>query len=262
MLVSTLYTVVLWVHSYVRWLIVAAAGALMLATALGWRSGKAFSLSHERLQRALLGLADTQFLLGLGLFLWLSPLAKAFFSAPALGMKTSALRFFGMEHAVGMLVAIGVLHVAHRRSHSAATASLRHRRACLGTLAFLLLALVSIPWPGNAHGRPLFRTASVAAATPPSTAVRSCPPAYEARCAACHGDRGRGDGMVGRYLKPPARNFAEPGFLTARTDADLGAVIREGGASRGLSATMPAHRDLTERDLTDLVACVRSLGQP
>lgn len=255
-----LFTIVLFCHSYLRWFIIVAALALIAATAVGWRNGATFSRRHARLQGALLGLVDTQFLLGLALFLWLSPIAKAFFSAPGLGMKVSALRFFGMEHPVGMLLAIGVLHVAHRRSRSAPTASLRHRRACLGSLAFLLLAGVSIPWPGSAHGRPLLRTPRGASAAAPSSPAETCPPVYRARCAACHGEQGRGDGMVGRYLKPPARNFADAGFLRTRSDADLATVIRQGGVARGLSAAMPAHGDLPERDILGLVACVRQLG--
>jgi cytochrome c553 len=254
------YTIVLFCHSYLRWFIIGAALALIAATAVGWRNEAAFSRRHERLQGALLGLADTQFLLGLALFLWLSPIAKAFFSAPGLGMKVSALRFFGMEHPVGMLLAIGVLHVGHRRSRSAPTAPLRHRRACLAAIAFLLLAGVSIPWPGSAHGRPLLRTPSGTSAAAPTRPSETCPPVYRARCAACHGEEGRGDGMVGRYLKPPARNFGEPGFLRERSDADLATVIRQGGVARGLSAAMPAHGDLSEQDILDLVACVRQLG--
>ena len=76
-----LFTIVLLCHSYLRWFIVVAALGLMVATAVGWRQGATFSRRHERLQGALLGFADTQFLLGLALFLWLSPIAKAFFSA-------------------------------------------------------------------------------------------------------------------------------------------------------------------------------------
>ncbi|HET9930023.1 MAG TPA: cytochrome c [Polyangiaceae bacterium] len=256
-----LYKTFLWTHSYLRWLIVIATAILIVATARGWRRGSKFSTPHERLQRAVLGLVDTQFLLGLALFLWLSPISKGFFTAPAIGMKDSALRFFGMEHPLGMLLAIGVLHGMHRRSRLAPSDAVRHRRACLGAVSFLVLAVASIPWPGTAHGRPLFRRPEAASGAAPSAVEPSCPSTYGARCAACHGDRGRGDGMVGRYLKPPARNFAEPGFLQARSRAGIRAVIRDGGAAHGLSAAMPAHVDLSEQEVDALVACVQSLGQ-
>lgn len=255
-----LYTIILWIHSYLRWAIVLAALALIALTGSGTRTARAWSRRDERLHTALLGLVDLQFLLGLMLFLWLSPISRAFFAAPKLGMHDSALRFFGMEHAVGMLVAVAVLHIGRKRSKNAASDLLRQRRAFLSTLLFLVLAVVSIPWPGSAHGRPLLRTASSATQPTASAVTLSCPSSYAARCASCHGEHGRGDGPAGQYLKPKARNFAEPGFLEARSDAQLLAVIREGGAAHGLSAAMPAH-DLAEAELNELVACVRGLGQ-
>ena len=35
---------------------------------------------------------------------------------------------------------------------------------------------------------------------------------YDTRCAFCHGVEGRGDGPAGAALKPPATNFAAPGY--------------------------------------------------
>lgn len=253
-----LYTVVLWVHSYLRWAIIACALGLIALTAAGWGGGRTFTARHERLHRVLVGLVDSQFLLGLVLFVWLSPISRAFFAAPKLGMKDSALRFFGMEHALGMLVAVAVLHITRSRSRKAPTDGLRHRRACLGALGFVLLAAVSIPWPGSAHGRPLFRTTHGPVEQPARAAELACPATYRARCASCHGDNGRGDGPAGQYLKPPARDFADPAFQSKASDAQISAVIREGGVAHGLSATMPSHADLSDADLAELTACVRS----
>lgn len=253
-----LYSIVLWAHSYLRWFIIAGALAFIALTLVSWRRGGAFTAPHERLHRTLVGLVDTQFLLGLALFVWLSPISRAFFAAPKLGMKDSALRFFGMEHALGMLIAVAVLHMTRSWSRKAPTDMLRHRRACLGAVGFVLLAALSIPWPGSAHGRPLFRTAQRTVEQPARAAELACPVTYRARCASCHGHRGRGDGPAGQFMKPPARDFADPEFQRATSDARISAVIREGGFAHGLSATMPAHPDLSDADLAELTACIRS----
>jgi hypothetical protein len=257
-----LYSIILWLHSYLRWAIVLMALVMIAVTFAALRSGRAWSKSDEARHKALLGMVDLQFLLGVLLFVWLSPISRAFFAAPKAGMHDPALRFFGMEHAVGMLIALAVLHIGRKRSQAAASDLLRHRRACLSTLLFLVLAAVSIPWPGSAHGRPLFRGPRGASdANDAGMAHVQCPPTYAARCASCHGERGHGDGIAGQYLKPKARDFADPEFQEKRSDAQILAVIREGGAAHGLSAAMPAHSDLSESELGLLVTCVRGLGQ-
>ena len=35
---------------------------------------------------------------------------------------------------------------------------------------------------------------------------------YQASCAVCHGDGGAGDGITGKYLNPPPRNFSKDPF--------------------------------------------------
>ncbi|MGC4088795.1 MAG: cytochrome c [Polyangiaceae bacterium] len=240
-----LHTVVLWVHSYLRWAILLLGVFFAIGTGLGWRGARPFTARSERVQRALLGLVDLQFLLGLTLFLWLSPISHAFFAEPRAGMRDSLLRFFGIEHALGMLLAIGVLHAGRRRSKRAANDALRQRAAFLSTVGFLVLACLSIPWPGSRHGRPLLRTpvAEAEGSLAVAGSAVACAPLFASRCASCHGPSGRGDGVVGQYMQPAPRDFSQPAFQGDRSDAQIAAVIREGGLRHGLSATMPAHAD-------------------
>ena len=65
---------------------------------------------------ALLGTLDLQFLLGLVLYVLLSPFPRAFLSDMAAGMKSAPVRFFGMEHALGMLLGVGLAHVGRKRA--------------------------------------------------------------------------------------------------------------------------------------------------
>jgi mono/diheme cytochrome c family protein len=79
-------------------------------------------------------------------------------------------------------------------------------------------------------------------------------------CATCHGDEGHGDGFNAYNLDPKPRDLADPAFQAKRSDSDLLAVIRSGGAVAGLSTGMPPWgHTLNERQLHDLVDYVRTL---
>lgn len=86
------------------------------------------------------------------------------------------------------------------------------------------------------------------------------PALYRERCSHCHGASGRGDGPMGRSLDPPSRDFAIPAWQATTSDDRIRLVIRKGGEALGLSSRMPAHPDLSERDLDDLVSFIREVG--
>jgi hypothetical protein len=153
----TLYSLALFTHSLLRWLIVLLGLVVCLRSFAAWRRGRAWLPLDERLHVALVGSVDAQFLLGLVLYGLLSPLSRAFWTATAAAMKDPLLRFYGLEHVVMALLGVAVLHVGRKRSMRAGTTTLRHRRVWTFTLAALLIIAAAIPWPGLAYGRPLFR---------------------------------------------------------------------------------------------------------
>lgn len=77
---------------------------------------------------------------------------------------------------------------------------------------------------------------------------------FAANCASCHGDKGKGDGAAARTLLP------RPFNLTAvhSTPERLSEVLSN-GVQR---ASMPAWRDLPERDLRSLITFVTSIETP
>lgn len=64
--------------------------------------------------------------------------------------------------------------------------------------------------------------------------------AFAMVCSTCHGPAGHGDGPGSAALNPKPANFGDAAFWADRTDAELIKAIREGGASVGKSALMPA----------------------
>ncbi len=93
---------------------------------------------------------------------------------------------------------------------------------------------------------------------------------YEGKgaCTTCHGNKGEGDGPAAAALNPKPANFAKGDFRLDTdgdgkpgTDMDLANVIRQGAGKYGGNPAMPAHADLSEAEVADLIAYVRSLKQ-
>jgi high-affinity iron transporter len=117
------------------------------------------------------------------------------------------------------------------------------------TASWTLVALLAV-----------FALASACYHLAPRRAEARAPRVYAERCATCHGAAGRGDGLAGRSLEPPPRDYADRGWQASISDDEIGATIRRGGAATGRSAAMPAHPDLSDAELRDLVAYIRSVG--
>lgn len=85
---------------------------------------------------------------------------------------------------------------------------------------------------------------------------------YVSICAYCHGENGDGFGLNASNLAVPPRNHTDAAYMNSRTDEQLVAVIKYGGASQGKSALMPPWGGrLNEREISALVAYVRALSR-
>ncbi len=83
---------------------------------------------------------------------------------------------------------------------------------------------------------------------------------YGVRCVICHGAEGAGDGPVAGALPDKPSNWTVGGGkLRSLGDQQLFEVIVKGGRAFGLSVAMPAHPDLSEADVWNVVAYVRGL---
>lgn len=86
---------------------------------------------------------------------------------------------------------------------------------------------------------------------------------FENTCAICHGPAGLGDGPASANLNPKPRNYSDKAWQTSVTDADLRAIILQGGAGVGKSPTMPGQPQLKDKpEVVDaLVAIIRGFGR-
>lgn len=83
---------------------------------------------------------------------------------------------------------------------------------------------------------------------------------FQQMCATCHGVGGKGDGAASAALNPRPRNFTDAAYMGKRTDAQLAAVIKNGGAANGFSPLMaPFGSSLSDTDIANIVAYIRTL---
>jgi hypothetical protein len=149
------YTSVLTLHSLLRWAVLGIAVAIVLRS-LAARGG-AWTALDEKLSRWFVMSLDFQFLLGISLYLFLSPFTTAAFQDFGGAMRQSGMRLWAVEHPVLMIAALALAHIGRAGAKKAATDAARHRKSLVFTAASLAAMLLAIPWPGMANARPLLR---------------------------------------------------------------------------------------------------------
>jgi mono/diheme cytochrome c family protein len=251
-----MYALTLFVHSWLRWIVVCAAAFALARASRSLVGARAWTSVDEKLSRVLLGLIDLQFSLGLLLYVFLSPMVQGAFADLKAAMRSAPLRFFAIEHITAMVIAVALAHIGRARLRRASDDRKRHQSALLGSAGFLLMVLVGMPWPFLKHGRPLFRARLLSDGAPSEAA--SVPEIYARRCAACHGVRGRGDGLAAQAMQPRPRDFSDASWQRTVSDDALRSVILRGGSVRDLSASMPAHPDLNRTQQDALIRFIRS----
>lgn len=65
-------------------------------------------------------------------------------------MKVKLYRFYGMEHLVGMILAIALITIGHISSKKQTEAKSKHKRILIWYTIGLILILAFIPWPFRA----------------------------------------------------------------------------------------------------------------
>lgn len=151
-----MYSLTLLAHSWLRWLVLAAA-LVAVVRAFNGRRGGVWSPADDRAGRLFTTLLDLQLLVGLLLYFVLSPFMATVREQAGEAMRNDAMRYWLVEHPVGMLVALVLAHVGRVRIRKNADPRRKHRLALIFFGLALLAAALSLPWPGTATGRPLFR---------------------------------------------------------------------------------------------------------
>lgn len=137
-------------HSGLRWVVL-----LLLIVAIGNAAMKLKSSEYSKNDR-MINLMTMIFLhvqLLLGLILYFTS-GKVTFSEG--WMKIPLFRFFGMEHLLGMLVAITLLTIGRKKAEKKELPAQKHKTILVWYLIGLVLILAFIPWPFRNFGAEWF----------------------------------------------------------------------------------------------------------
>lgn len=150
-----MYNTVLIIHSWLRWLaILTAVGATLAALRNQTRGDNSLA---DRWGLFAIMVLDLQMLVGLILYLVLSPFTTQAFTDFSAAMRNPSMRFWAVEHISAMFAAVILAHVGRVLARKARSDAAKRTRllVCFG-LATLLM-LLATPWPGMPNGRPIIR---------------------------------------------------------------------------------------------------------
>ena len=85
---------------------------------------------------------------------------------------------------------------------------------------------------------------------------------YEQRCGPCHGNDGKANTPTAKALKPAPRDHTDGAYMNKLSNDHLYKVIKQGGTAVGKSAIMPPQADLSDAQIQNIIAFVRSIAQP
>ena len=152
-----MYTALLFLHSWIRWVVILSGIAALGGAVAGVTTRRAW-LPVDNLRLVLFSTTlDVQMLIGLILYAFLSPVTRSGFENMSLTMRDPILRFFVVEHLTGIIIAIAITHIGRARVKKTADGNARHRYVLIFVGLAMVAILLSIPWPGMPGGRELFR---------------------------------------------------------------------------------------------------------
>lgn len=141
-----MYNFLLIVHSWNRWLVLIFAILAIFRALQGWRKNEPFLKPDRVVGGIFVGLMHLQFLTGLILYIWLSPITQIAFSDFGAAMKNPELRFFGVEHITGMIIAVIVAQIGRTKSKKAPNDVLKHKRAFIFYTISVIIIIISMPF--------------------------------------------------------------------------------------------------------------------
>lgn len=135
------------IHSIGRWIVLLLLIFAILNSLIAGR--RPYLRTDNRLGLLLTISADLMLLIGLALYFVGNYGYKLVEANGGYGnmVKVPMARYFTLEHAVPMLIAIILMHIGKAQGKKAISDKAKHRRTVIFYLVALLIILVSIPWP-------------------------------------------------------------------------------------------------------------------
>jgi uncharacterized membrane protein YozB (DUF420 family) len=140
------YTFILGVHNILRWIVLILAVLALVRAYSGWFGRREWTETDRKVGTFFGVSLDVQLLLGLILYIALSPITRAAFQDFGAVMGNDTARFFALEHALYMVLAVVFAHVGTATARRASEDVTKHRRAAIWFTLSVLALLLGMPW--------------------------------------------------------------------------------------------------------------------
>lgn len=152
-----IYTALLIVHSLFRWFLLISLFYSIYQAFKGWSSKLQYTPRFDKIRNITVILAHVQLIVGLGLY-FISPVIRQLFNNFGEAVKESAIRFYGMEHSLIMIIAIVLITIGSAKAKRLSEDAKKFKSIAIWFTIGLILILITIPWPFSPFdARPLFR---------------------------------------------------------------------------------------------------------
>jgi hypothetical protein len=143
-------SVLLQVHSILRWVILILLFLSIVQSFIGWIKLRELREADTKLWLFTMICAHTTLLIGLILLLFgNSGILSRGLPEDTILMKNTYYRFFWVEHPAGMLVATILITLGRGVVKKQITDPLKYKRAFWFFMLALLIILATVPWPGR-----------------------------------------------------------------------------------------------------------------
>ena len=141
-----MYTGLLHLHSFLRWIALILIVAAFVRSLMGWLNKSNYSSLDNKLSLFSMISAHIQLFIGFVLY-FLSPAVTNGLADIGAAMKDPVLRFWTIEHISVMFFAIVLITLGRYLSKRAADDTDKHKKVAIFFGFGLLLILIRIPWP-------------------------------------------------------------------------------------------------------------------
>ncbi|HUQ66375.1 MAG TPA: hypothetical protein VM101_09475 [Flavitalea sp.] len=154
-----MYTGLVHLHNFLRWVVLVLLIVAIVRHLMGMTSRKTFTSGDKKADLLLMISTHIQLLVGLIIWFigdWGYQIVK---NSAGMGevMKNSAMRFWVIEHPLGMLVATALITVGRGVSKKLLPDAVKHKKIFWFFFIALIIIIASVPWAGRTGiGRPLF----------------------------------------------------------------------------------------------------------
>jgi magnesium-transporting ATPase (P-type) len=140
------YQFVLQLHSGIRWLVLIVAIAAVIKSAQALVSKSHYQKLDNLLAVSFVGMMHLQFLIGIVLYFFLSPITTHAMKNMKLAMKVGEIRFWAVEHLTIMIMAIVLAQLGRSLSKKSKSNPAKFKKQLIFFGLSLVCMLAGIPW--------------------------------------------------------------------------------------------------------------------